>query len=494
MEITETMHFAALAVKVGLVTQAQVDEALDEAREECGKQLPDLIYLTRVLERKGYITNFQTSKLLKGDFDGYFMGGYKILYKVSSGSFGRVFRAEDPHSHRIVAVKVLRRRWSEDQQRIDLFIREGKVGLTLKHPNIVEVMGIHQDPQTRQYYILMEFVEGGNLKEMLAIRPLTVAESLRIIEDCAAGLAHAYGRGFTHRDIKLTNILINTQGEAKLVDFGLAQMFAQIGREEEMVDRTVDYAGLEKSTGVQAGDVRSDIFFLGCVLYEMLTGKPPLEMTKDRHARMHKRRFDEMLKLKPGEIDAPPSVYQLVDSMMAYDPRRRYQVPNQLLDAVRAARRDVEGGVSAATNGEAKATARPKADRSLFLVEGHHNLQEALRGKFKDKGYRVFLAADPMRALDRFRQQPFDVLIVNAETSGEEGVEVFDHVLREAEEKNAPCAGVVILGEDQADLARKVTARPNARVLVRPVSWKQLSAALQSMSGQGQREKQKVGD
>ena len=484
MDITEPGHFGALAVKVGLVTQAQVDESMDDARAEAGKQMPELIYLTRAMERKGMITNFQTSKILKGDMEGYFMGGYKILYKISSGSFGRVFRAEDPHSHRIVAVKVLRRRWSDDQQRIDLFVREGKVGLTLKHENIVEVMGINQDPHTRQYYILMEFVEGGNLREMLAIRPLSVAESLRIIEDCAAGLAHAYGRGFTHRDIKLTNILINTQGEAKLVDFGLAQMFAQIGREEEMVDRTVDYAGLEKSTGVKSGDVRSDIFFLGCVLYEMLTGKPPLEMTKDRHARMHKRRFDEMLKLKPGDINAPPGVYQLVDSMMAYDPRRRYQTPSQLLDAIKVARRDLDGGASTATNGSAKESGSVKGARSLFLVEGQHILQEALRKKFKEKGYRVFIASDPMRALDRFRQQPFDVLIVNAETAGEEGVEVFDHVLQEAVDKQMGCSGVLILGEDQKSWVKKVKPRANARVLVRPVSWKQLSGTLNALEGE----------
>jgi serine/threonine protein kinase len=445
-----------------------------------------LQFLIRNLERNGLITNFQTSKILKGDLEGYFMGGYRILYKISSGSFGRVFRAEDPHTNRIVAVKVLRRRWSEDQQRIDLFVREGKVGLKLKHPNIVEVEGINQDQYTRQYYILMEFVQGGNLREMLAIRPLSLAEALRITEDCASGLAYAYSRGYTHRDIKLTNILISmhgeNKGEAKLVDFGLAQMFAQIGREEEMVDRTVDYAGLEKSTGVKAGDVRSDIFFLGCVLYEMLTGKPPLEMTKDRHARMHKRRFDEMLRLHPGELEgAPSSLYQLCDTMMAYDPRRRYQTPSQLVDAIKAARRDLESATPASTTNGAATAAKRAVERSIFLVEGQHNLQEQLRAKFKEKGFRVFLAADPMRALDRFRQQPYDVLIVNAETCGEDGVMVFDQVLQEANDKRMRCAGVVILGEDQTHMARDIKPRDNARVLVRPVSWKQLSGTLKGL-------------
>src|SRR5262249_5316509 len=182
------------------------------------------------LERRGLMTNFQTSKVLKGDNEGFFLGGYRIRYKIKSGSFGRVFRADDPRTGRAVAIKVLRRRWSEDQQRIDLFIREGRMGLTLKHPNIVEVLAINQDPITRQYYIIMEFVEGGDLRQFMQARKekLSSAESLKLLQDMAEGLAYAYSRGLTHRDIKLTNILISSTKEAKLVDFGLAQMFASM--------------------------------------------------------------------------------------------------------------------------------------------------------------------------------------------------------------------------------------------------------------------------
>ena len=476
MEINDIQSFSQKVVRLGLVQQHQVNEAIDEAREEARSVNPDLIYLIRVLERKGYLTNFQTSKVLKGDEDGFFLGGYRILYKVSSGSFGRVFRADDPRSGRVVALKVLRRRWSEDQQRIDLFIREGKVGLSLKHPNIVEVLAINQDPVTKQYYIAMEFVEGGNLREILAVRKtLTVPEALRIMEDAAAGLAYAYSKGITHRDIKLTNLLITSMGEAKLVDFGLAQMFAAIGREEEQVDRTVDYAGLEKATGVKAGDVRSDIFFLGCCFYETLTGRPPLDMTKDRHARMQRRRFEEIKTLQHGEINAPPSVYHLCDSMMAVDPRRRYQTPAQLLEAIRSVRREVGSAGSSGAGGKS-------AVRTIFLAESDSRLQEALREKFKELGYRVLLAADPIRALDTFRQRPYDALIVDVESVGEEGLLVFDQVLNEARDRRVNCAGVVILPEQRPELAQRVASRPNAAALIRPVTLKQLQRKLQELS------------
>jgi serine/threonine protein kinase len=473
MEIDVTT-FGQQVVKLGLVTEYQYREALEEARTEVGTQTLQLIHLCRVLERKGLLTNFQTAKVLKGDTDGYFYGGYRILYKISSGSFGRVFRADDPRTGRVVAVKVLRRRWSEDRNRIDLFIREGRVGLTLHHPNIVEVLAISQDSLSGNYYIIMEFVEGSNLRELLEIRKtLTPAEALRIMEDAASGLAYAYSRGITHRDIKLTNLLISSTGEAKLVDFGLAQMFASIDKKEQ-VDRTVDYAGLEKATNVKAGDVRSDIFFLGCVLFEMLTGRSPLEMTRDRHARMRPQRFQEVKMLRPGEVNAPPSVYALCETALAFDPRRRYQTPSQLLDAIRAGRRDVGGGPGG------NADSKP-ASRSVFVVESDERLQEALRDKLKELGYRVFLAADPTRALDRFRQQPYDALIMDVETVGEDGLLVFDRVIGEAQGKGLNCAGIAILGEHQADWTTRVASRPRVAVMVRPVGFKALRYRLRDL-------------
>ena len=171
-----------------------------------------------------------------------------------------------------------------------------------------------RDTDAGQYYIVMEFVEGGNLREILQHPQEARAGGggASIIEDAAGGLAYAYSRGVTHRDMKLTNMLISSQGVAKLVDFGLAQIFAAMaGYDEEKVDRTVDYAGLEKATGVTAGDVRSDIYFLGCVLYEMLTGRPPLDMTRDKHARMHQQRFDNVKPLRPrrgagAAVGVPP--------------------------------------------------------------------------------------------------------------------------------------------------------------------------------------------
>ncbi len=457
---------ASLAQRMGLVTEEQ----LIEVWEEIGKTA-EPIKLLMTLERKRILTPWQSQKLLKGDTDGYFLGGYRILYKIASGSFGRVFRADDPRSGRIVAIKVLRRRWSEDPQKVELFIREGKVGMSLQHPNIVEILTVNQDPGTGQHYLIMEFVEGGNLREILSsCKKLEPAKALKLVEDAAAGLAYAFTKGLSHRDIKLTNILVSSQGVAKLVDFGLARL---ADNEKEQVDRTVDYAGLERLTNVKSGDVRSDLYFLGCVLYEALSGKPPLEQTRDRHARMNPRRFTEVQPLTRADIEAPPSVFNLVETMMSLQPTRRYQTPSQLLEAIRTVRQEVEGGSGGPSSGPP----------GVFVVEADERLQEALREKFKELGFRVFMAIDPVRALDRYRQQPYHGLVVDVGTTGEDGLILFERIMAESDKIGSRLGGVAILSEEQADWQLRLKQRPTSCALVRPVTLKQLHKKLRELMG-----------
>ena len=461
----DAMVIARLAVKAGLVGDAQLQEAWTDLGREGGDPEPFL----RFMERKGYLTSWQSSKLLKGETNVFFVGGHRILYKIASGSFGRVFRAEDASSGQVVAVKVLRRRWTDNPHQVDLFLREGRVGTGLKHPNVVEMLAVDRDAKTGQYYIVMEFIEGDNLRHMLENRgKLPAAEALRIIEEATSGLAYAFSKGVTHRDIKLTNILINVQGTAKLVDFGLANVLSvtskAFGRDDEKIDRTVEYAGLEKATGVKHGDVRSDIFFLGCVLYELLAGYSPLEQMRSAPGRMKRERFEKVKPLPREEINAPAGVFALVENMMSLNVRHRFQTPSQLLDAIRAARRELSGP------GDIAASGPP----TVFIVEKEERLQGPMRDKFKELGYKVFLAGDPARAIDRFRQTPFDCLVLDAGTTGDDGLLVFERVMTEAARLGGRSGGVLILSEDQAEWAKRVTRRPRVDVMIRPVTIKQL--------------------
>lgn len=459
------------ACMLGLLTEGQVQECCEDGEFD-PHDPPSLL---KVMERKGYLTSWQSQKLLKGDKDGFFVGGYRLLYKISSGSFGRVYRADDPRSGRVVAVKILRQRWSDNAHSVELFEREGKVGLSLKHPNIVEILAVDRDPSSKQHYIVMEFIEGGNLRDFLGIRKkLDAKEALRLIEDAASGLAYAYSRGLTHRDLKPSNMLISSQGAIKLVDFGLAGVYSSMpGQDEGKIERTVDYAGLETATGVPPGDVRSDIYFLGCVLYEMLTGRPPLAMTKDKNARMQRSRFDSVAPLTP----APAGVFRLVETMMALEPLHRYQTPKQLVEAIRDVRREMAGGAPAA---ESQA---PAVTRQVFVVEGNLKLQDAIRNKFKEVGYRVLMSAEPSRALARFQQQPFDALIMDAGAVGDEGLAPFRQILEESDRRKFPCACVLILNEDQASWSERLNPHPRMGVLVRPVTLRQLYTMVDELLG-----------
>jgi serine/threonine protein kinase len=483
MEQPDAATIAQQAVRLNLISPEQLREGMEEAGRRDGDPEPLLL----ALERRGYLTPWQSSKLLKGENDGYFLSGYRILYKIASGSFGRVYRADDPRTGTIVAIKLLRRKWSEDQHTIDLFMREGKVGQSLTHPNLVQILAVRADPSTRQYYIVMEFVEGGNLRDILNIhKKIETGPALKILDDATSGLAFAYGKGVTHRDMKLTNVLISSEGTAKLVDFGLAGVYSRaVYDDTSIVDRTVDYAGLEKATGVASGDIRSDIYFLGCVLYEILTGRPPLVMSRDARSRMSKERFLHVQPMRHDEVKGPTSLFRLVDTMMALNPLHRYQTPSQLLDAIREVRRDVEGK---------SATARhhgTSTGRSVFVIEKDDRLQDALREKLKEKGFRVLIAADPTRAVDRFRQQPFDSLIADVGTVGEDALLVFNHVMNEAARQKITCVGIAMLSEEQADWARRVENLPTASYLIRPVTFKQILKKLQDLWDQAQTPEEK---
>jgi hypothetical protein len=331
--------------------------------------------------------------------------------------------------------------------------------------------------------MVMEFVEGGNLREILKIRKrLTVPELLRILEDAASGLAYAFSRGVTHRDIKLSNLLMSSQGTIKLVDFGLARLFqtAQPDHESDaQVDRTVDYAGLEKATNVKAGDVRSDIYFLGCVAYQLLAGRSALELTRSRTGRMKKSRFSSVVPLRAEQIGTSPAIVQLIESMMAFEPSLRFQTPAQLLDAVRTLRGENHTGP--AFKETAPAAARAAAARTLFIVEKSTRLQDALRQGFKKLGFRVFMSTEPDRALDRFHQLPYDALLIDAATVGEEGRKIFEKILAEARGRTLPAVGILILANHQAGWAKEIPTFGNLAVVVRPITIRQLNKKLQEL-------------
>jgi CheY-like chemotaxis protein len=464
---------AERAHQVGVITLDQLRECWDEL----GSRNAPPEELLRVLQRKGYLTPFQIDKLQKGDTTGYFYGGSKVLYKVASGGFARVYRGINVETGEPSAIKVLRQRWTSDKASIDAFYLEGKVGMALRHPNIVRIDEVAGHESV--HYISMEFVEGGNLRDFLYIRGgrLDRGEAIRLMLDAVQGLAYAFDQGVTHRDLKLTNLLASSQGSLKLVDFGLATVHKDERRAEEAHgQRTVEYGLLEKTTGVEKGDPRSDIFFLGAVFYQMVTGTSPIPEKKDRVQRLLRTRIDNIRPVRDVYPGADRQLAHIVDRMMSLDVKERYQTPHEVIDRLRgAAAMSPVSGTTRSSPGTAKPTSKEQAQaRSVLLVESDANLQATIREKLHAMGYRVILTADPNRALERYREQPTDCVVVDCETTAKAGLDAFIETENVAKNRKLAWSGVVMLTPEQSEWSGRLTQADNLVVLVKPVTMRQL--------------------
>ncbi len=473
-------------VDLGLVDNQQIEQLWSEV----SRTSEDLDSYAGALLRKGLVTNFQLERVLTGERLGYFYGPYKVLYMIGAGTFARVYRAVHRNTGRVVAVKVLRRRHRDDPRQVEQFLREGKMGLQLRHPNIVSIYEIENDPRTP--YLVMEFVEGETLREILRIRkkfePLA---ALRIMADVCAGLDFASQRGITHRDLKLSNVLVGASGRCKLVDFGLAAM-ADTSSPEALADcpsaRAIDYAALERGTGVRKDDPRSDIYFTGCILYHIVSGVSPLTETRDRLARLNVSRFNDVKPLVALEPDCPPHVLTVCNRAMELNPDQRYQTPGQMLAEVQLMIRRLEAGDTGAIKDDGTGPAPIPIDpedlkegkgKTVLLVEDKLDLQDLIREKLKNRGYRVLVFGDPFRALERFNPEeppPADCAVFSAPELGNAALEAFNQFGTSPHTKHLP--SILLVDRKQQHIIRSALVGPKRILLAMPLKVRELRSAL----------------
>ncbi len=196
----------------------------------------------------------------------------EILEFLGRGGMGVVYKARQKALNRLVALKLLAPEREKETQFAERFTREAQALATLSHPHIVT---IHDFGQTNGfYYLLMEFVDGVNLRQLLQARRLTPEEAIAIVPPLCEALQFAHERGIVHRDIKPENLLLNKAGRVKIADFGIARMMGTNGADDHPVG-TPGYTAPEQMDTPQKADSRADIYSLGVVFYEMLTGELP---------------------------------------------------------------------------------------------------------------------------------------------------------------------------------------------------------------------------
>lgn len=251
------------------------------------------------------------------------IAGYRILEKIGEGGFGTVYRAEQTQLHRQVALKVLKRdESSEDQdERIAAFLREARLAAGLRDPRLVQIYDVGESDG--EHFLSMELIDGGSLaRKIRRDGPMPWRDVVRLLRDIGFALKAAHAAQLVHRDVKPGNILLTASGQAKLTDLGLAATGSHAG--------TIAFMAPEQLRR-EAVDARADIYALGCTAYTALTGSPPFSGDKQEMARAQ-------LKQKPAplldrDVQVPYHLNQLiVESMMAKDATDRPQSASELIE------------------------------------------------------------------------------------------------------------------------------------------------------------------
>src|SRR3954451_12865550 len=277
-------------------------------------------------------------------------GRYRLEAKLGSGGMSTVYLARDTTLDRSVAIKVMHREMSEQADQLQRFRQEARAVAKLSHPNVVAVIDAGEDGGYP--YIVLEYVEGETLKQRInRVGALDVQEALAYAIEVARGLTVAHARKMVHRDIKPQNVLIDSEGRAKLTDFGISRQLERDGLTATgRVLGTTDYVSPEQAMG-HGVDQRSDIYSLGVVLYEMLIGQVPYHADSQVGVAM-KHVNEELPDVQQRRPELSAAAAMVVEHSTAKDPGNRYQQVGEMIDDLSTAL-EVEAAPAGSTSREA---------------------------------------------------------------------------------------------------------------------------------------------
>ena len=476
-------------LNVGVLTQEQVNDIWSEI----GTKAASAELFLKAALRRGLLTNYQVDRLVAGDTFGFFFGPYKALYMVGAGTFARVFRAVHRETGEVCAVKVLRARFSDNAAFINHFLNEAKLVSQLKHQNIVPVYGA--DSSGFLHYMAMEFVEGQTLREFLKIRKKVEAKTVAQIGiDICSGLEYALRtQKLPHRDLKLSNVMLSSGGQSKIVDFGLASIAQEKAGEEIPFLRnqqSVDYIALEKASAAPKMDPRSDLYFLGCMMYQLLSGQSPFVETKDRTKRMDRNRFFNVKPVQTIEQGIPGSFSFIVNKALMVNVDQRYQSPSEMLVDLRGVLKRLDSGAA----DETAATLRfdginaMKADReeriqklekaTVMIVDSSPKMQKGLEKLMGQLGFNTISVSEPDEIIEKFKENDLaaQCIVFNGQSLGMRAVRGFNDFAQRRGLKDV--AAILLLDAGQSDWADAVTPQHHRVVLTMPVTVKQFREAM----------------
>src|SRR5262249_53369160 len=305
---------------------------------------------------------------------------YRILEQLGQGGQATAYKAEDTRLDRAVVIKTLLPELASSQSARRRFEREARLASALDHPNICAIYDIGEADGL--CYIVMPFLPGRTLKQVIAGQPLETLSAISIAIQMADALTAAHARGIVHRDIKPTNIIVNDEGQVKILDFGLAKILEEedsgLSKSRKDTDKsmteigvpygTLGYSSPEQAAGERV-DHRTDIFSLGVVLHEMITGRQPFK-GRNRIEILHAVINEEADPITEYNPKAPEALQAIVDHAMAKRPRDRFATMAELRDALRNLLRGLPGEKGATSVGTGLIWIEPRRARNTWRLTG----------------------------------------------------------------------------------------------------------------------------
>ncbi|NNE97460.1 MAG: protein kinase [Pyrinomonadaceae bacterium] len=292
----------------------------------------------------------------KSNLVGAKIGRYRVLSVIGEGGMGEVYLARDEELKRKVALKVLPPEMVENSDRLQRFVHEARAASALNHPNILTIYEVGQAAFSEEtvHYISMEYIEGEIFNSYIYEKRVSLDKLIKYLCQVGEGVSKAHIAGIAHRDLKPENVMINSDGYAKVLDFGLAKLVdkeAELNHFQEHQSRsgvilgTVGYMSPEQARGSSEIDARSDIFSFGCILYETLAKEKPFVADSAIDC-LHKIIHEDPIPLNEQNCDIPGSLQEITEMCLAKSPEHRYQTIREVVDDLTKLNLPIAGSLS----------------------------------------------------------------------------------------------------------------------------------------------------
>jgi response regulator RpfG family c-di-GMP phosphodiesterase/serine/threonine protein kinase len=450
-------------LKSGLILSEDWEAIPELARTELRRCIEPRELLS-MLARSGLLTDYQAARLESGKTFGLMLGNYRILDHLGSGGMGVVYRAEHIHLRRQAAIKVFTSTSDQDPVLLHRFYSEIRAVSRLAHPNVIGALDVGEvvssDSHTPNlHYFVMEYAPGQNLDQLVrAHGPMPIAQACDVAHQVANALAEAHKHQLVHRDIKPSNIQLTPEGQAKLLDFGLARLLCHRVTRPGIMMGSVEYVAPEQVRDASAVDIRADIYALGATLFWCLSGRPPFQGQSDIAASLARRCLEEAPDIRTLRPSVPVGLEAILNRLLAIHPEDRYATPAEvskaLLPYLRADLREHERTEPATYTQRLAVGGANGQSRQILIVDDADDVREFCKTVLETEGFQCDEAANGVLALEATQGKRFDLVLLDIDMPRMNGREVLRH-LRE----NPPCPHLKVImfsgradGDDMAEL------------------------------------------